>query len=80
MAKPRGRILEQRRLIFNLIPAGAIILAILRGKMYRIGGPGDGLSRNRDGFGEVSERLNELVSKTSVLFIEYRGFESHPLR
>jgi hypothetical protein len=28
----------------------------------------------------VSERLNELVSKTSVLFIEYRGFESHPLR
>jgi hypothetical protein len=31
-------------------------------------------------FGEVSERLNELVSKTSVLFIEYRGFESHPLR
>ena len=30
--------------------------------------------------GEVSERLIELVSKTSVLFIEYRGFESHPLR
>jgi hypothetical protein len=31
-------------------------------------------------FGEVSERLNEPVSKTGVLFIEYRGFESHPLR
>ena len=31
-------------------------------------------------FGEVSERLNEPVSKTGVLFIEYRGFESRPLR
>ena len=31
-------------------------------------------------YGEVSERLIELVSKTSVLFIEYRGFESRPLR
>lgn len=30
--------------------------------------------------GEVSERLIELVSKTSVLFTEYRGFESRPLR
>jgi hypothetical protein len=28
----------------------------------------------------VSERLIELVSKTSVLFTEYRGFESRPLR
>jgi hypothetical protein len=28
----------------------------------------------------VSERLIELVSKTSVLFIEYPGFESRPLR
>jgi hypothetical protein len=48
--------------------------------MYRITGPGEGSSRRRGGLGEVSERLNELVSKTSVLFIEYRGFESHPLR
>ena len=31
-------------------------------------------------FGEVSERLIEPVSKTGVLFIEYRGFESRPLR
>ena len=30
--------------------------------------------------GEVSERLIEPVSKTGVLFIEYRGFESRPLR
>jgi hypothetical protein len=28
----------------------------------------------------VSERLKEPVSKTGVLFIEYRGFESRPLR
>ena len=28
----------------------------------------------------MSERLNEPVSKTGVLFIEYRGFESRPLR
>ncbi len=48
--------------------------------MYRIMGLGEGLSRSRGGFGEVSERLIELVSKTSVLFIEYRGFESRPLR
>jgi hypothetical protein len=33
-----------------------------------------------DCFGEVSERLIEPVSKTGVLFIEYRGFESRPLR
>jgi hypothetical protein len=33
-----------------------------------------------DGTGEVSERLIEPVSKTGVLFIEYRGFESRPLR
>ena len=31
-------------------------------------------------YGEVSERLIEPVSKTGVLFIEYRGFESRPLR
>ena len=31
-------------------------------------------------FGEVSERLIELVSKTSVRFTAYRGFESRPLR
>ena len=48
--------------------------------MYRIRDLGEGQSRRRGGFGEVSERLNELVSKTSVLFIEYRGFESRPLR
>ena len=30
--------------------------------------------------GEVSERLMELVSKTSVRFFPYRGFESPPLR
>ena len=30
--------------------------------------------------GEVSERLKELVSKTSVRFSPYRGFESPPLR
>ena len=60
--------------------ARPIILAIWRGKMYRIRGLGEGLSRSRGGFGEVSERLIELVSKTSVLFIEYRGFESRPLR
>ena len=30
--------------------------------------------------GEVSERFIEPVSKTGVLFIEYRGFESRPLR
>jgi hypothetical protein len=28
----------------------------------------------------VSERLIELVSKTSVRFTAYRGFESRPLR
>ena len=28
----------------------------------------------------MSERLKELVSKTSVRFILYRGFESPPLR
>ncbi len=60
--------------------ARPIILAIWRVKMYRIRGPGEGQSRRRGGFGEVSERLIELVSKTSVLFIEYRGFESRPLR
>jgi hypothetical protein len=43
-------------------------------------GPGEGSGRRRGGIGEVSERLIELVSKTSVLFIEYRVFESHPLR
>ncbi len=39
-----------------------------------------GLAPPEAGFGEVSERLNEPVSKTGVLFIEYRGFESRPLR
>ena len=73
-------ILGQKRVVFNHIPARPIILAIWRAKMYRIRGPGKGLSRCRGGFGEVSERLIELVSKTSVLFIEYRGFESRPLR
>jgi hypothetical protein len=64
-------------MVFQATP---IILAIWRGKMYRIRGLGEGSSRRRGGFGEVSERLIELVSKTSVLFIEYRGFESRPLR
>ena len=75
-----GGIIGQRRLIFNGFLAGAIVLAILRAKMYRITSPGEGSSRSRGGFGEVSERLNEPVSKTGVLFIEYRGFESRPLR
>jgi hypothetical protein len=43
-------------------------------------GYGIRLSPTRSRVGEVSERLNEPVSKTGVLFIEYRGFESHPLR
>ena len=30
--------------------------------------------------GEVAERLKALVSKTSVVLMGYRGFESHPLR
>ena len=60
--------------------AAPIVLAIWCAKLYRITDPGKGLSRRRGGFGEVSERLIELVSKTSVLFIEYRGFESRPLR
>ena len=64
-------------MVFRL---GPIILAILRAKMYRIRCLGEGQGRRRGGFGEVSERLIELVSKTSVLFIEYRGFESRPLR
>jgi hypothetical protein len=57
-----------------------IILAIWRVKMYRIGVPAKGQAAAGAGIGEVSERLIELVSKTSVLLIEYRGFESHPLR
>ena len=43
-------------------------------------GYGIRLSPTRSRVGEVSERLNEPVSKTGVLFIEYRGFESRPLR
>ena len=70
----------ENQLYFNGFPAVvSIILASWRVKMYRIMGLGEGSSR-RGGFGEVSERLIELVSKTSVLFIEYRGFESRPLR
>ena len=57
-----------------------IILAIWRVKMYRIGVPAKDQAAAGAGIGEVSERLIELVSKTSVLLIEYRGFESHPLR
>jgi hypothetical protein len=48
--------------------------------MYSFNRSGGASKRSRNGSGEVSERLIELVSKTSVLFIEYRGFESRPLR
>ena len=49
------------------------------GSPVEAGGPGS-RQETCTSHGEVSERLKELVSKTSVRVTPYRGFESPPLR